>query len=341
MNRQEPIDPRAGPRPDGLTTPFHALMAEKHRLAARVQASVVNARPSGRPTRMEAPATCGELGQGHLDGEDFRFNCPIDLYARATIHPSSVTGLKVEGPGSLTRVTAAIERLGRQFGFIPDERVTLYSPIPRSKGMASSTADISAALMALCQHRGVGLSQAGLARLLSSIAPSSCVHVTGIGEVNPLSGQILNSWPAPRGIRVIVLDCGGTGGTGCIGGIDRERALAIHAEARQHVLHFRALLRYGLTMGDPEAIGRGATLSARLNQRILPKPPLEDLIRIALAHGAWGVNCAHSGTVLGVLYNDARPSTEALLNAIEGLFGRDLALLGHYRIISGGCQHAI
>lgn len=307
MNRQEALACRTGSRPD-------------------------------QRTRVEAPATCGELGQGLVDGQDFLINCPIDLYARATVRPADRAGFTVEGPGPLTRVRAAIERLGNQYGFDPDERVTLYSPIPRGKGMGSSSADISAALMALCQHRGIEMSQAGFARLVAAVEPTDCVHVTGIGEVVPRSGRILNNWPAPRGMRVIVLDCSGVVDTTVI---DPERARAIHIEARQDLIHFRALLRYGLTLGDPEAIGRGATLSARLNQRLLPKPPLEDLIRIALAHGAWGVNCAHRGTVLGVLYHDARPSTEALLNAIEGVFGRDLPLLGHYRIISGGCQHGL
>jgi len=331
MHRQQPFDRRTAPGPTGLTSPPHALLHG-------TPAPLAGPHAAGRPTRVAAPATCGELGQGQIDGQDFLINCPIDLYARATVRSADEAGFRVEGPGSLTKVIAAIGQMGRQFGFVPDERVTLYSPIPRGKGMASSTADISAALMALAQHRGIEMSQAGLARLITSIESSDCVHVTGIGEVNHLTGQILNSWPAPRGMRVIVLDCGSAVDTV---GFDRDRARALYAEARQEVLHFRALLRYGLTLGDPEAIGRGATLSARLSQRILPKPALEDLIRIALAHGAWGVNCAHNGTVLGVLYNDARPSTEALLNAIEGVFGRDLALLGHYRLISGGCQHAI
>ena len=32
-------------------------------------------------TRVKAPATCGELIQGAIDGQDFLVNCPIDLFS--------------------------------------------------------------------------------------------------------------------------------------------------------------------------------------------------------------------------------------------------------------------
>ena len=340
MNHQVTSQRRTGPGSAGLTmSPTAPGPTTPHPSAtprpATLQPPVAEAQASGRRTRASAPATCGELGQGWIDGQDFLVNCPIDLHARATVRSG---GLSVEGPGALTKVVAAIERMSSQFGFVADERVTVHSPIPRGKGMASSTADISAALMALSQHRGIEISQADFARLITSIEPSDCVHVTGIAEVNHLSGQILNNWPAPRGMRVIVLDCGGSVDTVSF---DRARARALYAEARQDVLRFRALLRYGLTLGDAEAIGHGATLSARLSQRILPKPELDEVIRVALAHGAWGVNCAHSGTVLGVLHHDSERMTEALLNAIDRVLGHDVSVLGDYRIVSGGCQHAI
>ena len=45
--------------------------------------------------RFKAPATCGELIQGCLDGHDFLVNCPIDLYAYAELQPTSTPGISV------------------------------------------------------------------------------------------------------------------------------------------------------------------------------------------------------------------------------------------------------
>jgi len=53
-----------------------------------------------------------------------------------------------------------------------------------------------------------------------------------------------------------------------------------------------------------------ATASARINQRYLPKPQLELLIRICQQHRGCGVQVAHSGTVAGLIF-DARSETVA------------------------------
>jgi len=62
------------------------------------------------------------------------------------------------------------------------------------------------------------------------------------------------------------------------------------------------LIRKGLAMQDISLIGKGATMSALANQKILLKPCLEEIIEIGLAWGGVGVNIAHSGTVVGVLF---------------------------------------
>ena len=69
---------------------------------------------------------------------------------------------------------------------------------------------------------------------------------------------------------------------------------------------FRALngmLRRAIRMSDPNLLGRVATASAKISQHYLPKPAFADILSIASAHGACGVQVAHSGTVVGLLFD--------------------------------------
>jgi uncharacterized protein involved in propanediol utilization len=63
------------------------------------------------------------------------------------------------------------------------------------------------------------------------------------------------------------------------------------------------LLRRVIHHGDAALLGCVATASARLNQRILPKPHFERLERLAQETGALGLQVAHSGSVAGLIFS--------------------------------------
>jgi L-threonine kinase len=286
-----------------------------------------------RITRVKSPATCGELIQGAIDGQDFLVNCPIDLFSEVELSSERTTGLEVEAEGDFAKVTAALTRVAGLYDIALNHRLCIASPIPRGKGMASSTADITAALGAFIRHSGIDLNDEGLGSLIASVEPSDCVHYPGIAEVNHLTGKLFARFPVPSGLRVIVVDCGGQIDTLHF---DRARARAIYSEHRGEVMGLLGELRRGLLFADAAAIGDAASRSARLSQRILPKYPLELLHRVCTDAGAVGVNCAHSGTVLGVMYVKRPGRAGDIARAIERAFGRDLPVIGDHAIIGGG-----
>jgi uncharacterized protein involved in propanediol utilization len=65
----------------------------------------------------------------------------------------------------------------------------------------------------------------------------------------------------------------------------------------------RGLLRDGLRTGDTAKVGYVATTSSRINQRFLPKSDFDALLKLVGAAGAVGVQVAHSGSVVGVLFD--------------------------------------
>jgi L-threonine kinase len=284
-------------------------------------------------TRVKAPATCGELVQGAIDGQDFLVNCPIDLFAEVELASERTTGLQIDAEGDFAKVTAALTRVASLYDVPLNHRLSITSPIPRGKGMASSTADITAALGAFVRQSGIDLNDEGFGSLIASVEPSDCVHYPGIAEVNHLSGKLFARFPVPSGLRVIVIDCGGQIDTLHF---DRLRARAIYHEQRAEVMGLLGELRRGLLFADAAAIGDAASRSTRLSQHILPKGPLDLLHRVCTDAGAVGINCAHSGTVLGVLYAKRPGRADDIVRAIERAFGRDLPMLGDHAIIGGG-----
>ena len=286
-------------------------------------------------TRWRAPGTCGELVQGAVDGQDFLVNCPIGLFALASVRSDAPPGLWLRSGRNFGKVERAITLAAEEHGLDLHHELHITSPIPRGKGMASSTADISAALEAVCRSCDTALCPSGFARLLAAVEPSDCVHVPGIAHVNHLTGEVLDALPAPDGLRVIVADCGGEVSTL---GFDRERARGVYRANEDRLAGALALLKRGLHRDNPADVADAATESARLSQSILHKPQFDALLARTREAGALGVNCAHSGTVLGVLYRADPALREDLLAAVAGEFGAGLRVLGDFAVIGGGCH---
>lgn len=289
----------------------------------------------GRLTRVKAPGTCGELVQGAIDGRDFLVNCPVDLFSHASVRASAAPGLHLEDPRGFAKAAAAIGLVARERGLDLGHEVAIESAIPRGKGMASSTADISAALEAVCRISGVSLSGEEFARIITAVEPSDCVHFPGVAHVNHLTGELHESLPTPDGLRVLVVDCGGEVDTV---GFDRERARRVYRKNQPRIAGALELLRRGLRWGNKRAVAEAATASAELSQEILPKPQFGELLGLARDLGALGVNCAHSGTVLGVLHDLGAGLGGVLARRVQERFGADLAVLGDFRVIGGGCR---
>lgn len=283
--------------------------------------------------RLKAPGTCGELMQGAIDEQDFLVNCPVNLFSFATVHDGS-EGLFLHDLHRYTKIRDTIALAAHEYAFRLSHQVAIRSDIPRGKGMASSSADITAALEAVCRSCDVKLTAELFARIVTEIEPSDCVHFPGIAHVNHLTGQLFESMPAPEGLNVLVVDCGGEIDTIAF---DRQRARGVYRQNQPYLKDALAMLKRGLHDGDPVAVAEAATRSAVLNQQIHIKPQFEELLATSRELGALGVNCAHSGTVLGVMYRGADKLGARLAADINQRFGPGISIVGDFNIISGGC----
>ena len=248
-----------------------------------------------------APGTCGELAQGELDGATAMVTCPIDLGSTATVELSDGTEF-VDGPAHAPKARRAValtlEYLGRRD---LDARLNLETSLPRAKGMASSTADVAAAIGATAAALSKSIDPQQQAELALAVEPSDGVMLPGIALFDHRGGRIARSLGQPPAMRVLALEFGDEIDTRAFNAVDRR------AELRSHATQFREaldLITAGLTECDARPIGEGATLSSLANQAVLPKPQLSSALDLGRAAGAVGVNVAHSGTVLGLLFAD-------------------------------------
>ena len=97
------------------------------------------------------------------------------------------------------------------------------------------------------------------------------------------------------------------------------------------------LVRQGIKEVDPKKLGRGATISAEANQRVLHKPQLPDVLRFAQSLDAAGVTVGHSGTIIGVLLDARERRSKSVFRQAKESFPNAEAVL-HFRLLGGGVQ---
>lgn len=281
--------------------------------------------------KISAPGSCGELVQGTLSGRHFLITCPVDLYTVVTVEPGGHEALA----GGKT--VEAVRRTWAYLGVAcPQFAVTVRSALPRGKGMASSSADISAACQAAALAAGRTLSPDEIADIALSIEPTDGIFYPGVVMFDHVRGLTRRPLGAPPPMSILIFDAGGEVDTL---EFNRRRDLAqLNAAKEAEVRQAVDLVSRGLAAGDPLLIGRGATLSARANQTILQKPCLDKVIAIAGRQGAVGVNTAHSGTVIGVLFagQPAAALAEARASILEAC--PELEFLRLARLIGGGLK---
>lgn len=280
----------------------------------------------------KAPASCGELVEGVLDGTPFLVTAPISMYAVATVSDqfTGVHGLGEKAEESLRRTLAHIGKDSLPFG------IRLDSEIPQGKGMASSSADIAAVSYAAARALGRELTGREIMDIAIAIEPSDGIAFAGLSHVSHTTGELFGQYSNVPLLAVSIFDVGGTVDTIAYYQSKGNRG-SQDAAYRQMLTTVGQAFR---TEGDRQEmlLGQAATASARLNQEHLEKPQLDAFIQSSQKKGALGVLVAHSGTVVGALWaselgaSDVERRTQELAAEFDGNY----SYMQTARLISGG-----
>ena len=249
----------------------------------------------------QCPASCGELIQGWILGSEKLVSCPVEWYS--TVEVTSGSPLAEERP--LSR--AMVNRLLQHWQYPPqmsqDIRIDVQSTIPIAKGMASSTADIAATAVATAHHLGHHLDESTLAQLCVSLEPtdSTVFRKLTLFDHNDASTQI--ACEAQPQLDLLVLESPETLRTADYHRIPRHAGLQAGAPALKQAWE---KVQDACISQNPYRLGEAATLSAVASQLLLPKPDFDLLLALVEECDLYGVNVAHSGSVVGLMLDRTR-----------------------------------
>jgi uncharacterized protein involved in propanediol utilization len=244
--------------------------------------------------------------------------------SRARFAPRPGAGLTVEPPQKVKALRAAKLALRRYGAPGTGGHLEISCDVPEGWGMGSSTSDVVATIRAVADAHGIEPASSEVARL--AVAAESASDSTMFEDRAVLFAHREG---------VVLEDLGDTlPPVEVVGLASRRYAGAIETVKMPPARYdwweveafrpLRALLRKAVHDQDPRLLGRVASASSRINQRHLPKPGFEAVQRVGANVGALGLSVAHSGTVMGLLFDpEARGTASGIARARSLLDGLD------------------
>ncbi|WP_394838616.1 amino acid adenylation domain-containing protein [Pendulispora rubella] len=248
----------------------------------------------------------GEILQGvtERDGRLHRvlvtLPCPL-MKSEASFVPDRSGAVAVEPPWKIKAQRAAELALAWAQRENWGGRLELRSNIPIGCGLGSSTSDVLAAIRAVATATRKVIAPEIIAKLAvqAETASDSLMFPDRAVLFAHREGRVVEDLGGPLPpLEVLGINTDTAG----IDTIELTRARYDSTE----IEGFRVaigLLRRAVRDGDPRLLARVATADARVSQRYLPKPHFKKLEELAESVGALGLQVAHSGTVVGLLFD--------------------------------------
>lgn len=244
------------------------------------------------------PASCGEFVQGIIDDEEYLCSYAIDMYSKVYIEEKLVD-INLGRYKSRLAIEKVFEKFNLPKKYTKNISLNINSKIPVGKGMASSTADIGATIKATLSLIDKDLSSEEISKLAAEIEPTDSIFIDKNSIFNPLNGTVIKYLGNLTNAKVVILEPNKVLDTMKIR--LRQDYNKLKVENKEVIKKSFALLEEGLKKNNLSLVGEACTLSSLVNENIEKKEYLNEIIKISKKYGAYGVNIAHSGTVVGIL----------------------------------------
>lgn len=173
----------------------------------------------------------------------------------------------------------------------------ISTPAPVGKGMATSSAEITACIKAAAAFSSMQVSQAQIASWAAAVEPTDPVMYERPVLFDYMSGQLLDQQNfLPLKLVAVTFDEGGIYDTP-LG--QRPPLTPKQQRASSEALE---LTWQGLCQNDLSAVASGASLSTSLRQLTTQFAHFDVTRDLSSNNGALGVSCAHTGTLLSAIF---------------------------------------
>ena len=273
-----------------------------------------------------AMAHHGELLQGVFEDGTGRLQrglvtLPLPaMTSRATVIATRSIDVTV-CPDGRTKASVAARLTLDHLAITEGGAVDIRSDIPIGHGYGSSTADVVAVIRAVADAYSAHLQPLRISQL--AVAAEKASDAIAFGEQALLFAQRQG---------VVLEHFGGALPPLLLVGFKTRDGLPIdtlnlpparydQAEIQQFRV-VRGLIAHAVRYQDANCLGRAATASARISQRHLPKEHFDQVLAIAEDAGACGVQVAHSGSLVGIIFDRTGKNLRRRARRVAGLAKR-------------------
>lgn len=257
--------------------------------------------------------TFGELLQGVLpeDDGDFLVTLPVALWAMARFELRPDTSEVVVWPPHKTKAMRLVSMILREVGAPAGCSLTIGNMLPEGKGLASSSADLVATARAVANALDEPMPARRIESYLARIEPTDGVMYAAVVAYHHRSARLRARLGSLPSMAVVSVDEGGEVDTVEFNTIVKP----FTATDKREYARLLDRLAAAVARRDLAEVGRVATASAWMNQRLAHKWSLPAMTRICESVGGLGVVVGHSGTTLGILLDSMAADRHSRLAA--------------------------
>ncbi|EHM09272.1 putative kinase involved in propanediol utilization [Thermanaerovibrio velox DSM 12556] len=243
--------------------------------------------------------TVGEWIQGWIlpDGEAL-VSLAVEWRGRVTVEEG-------RSPRALPPKAHRALKLAREsFGLDGAVSVEVENPLRPALGLGTSTMDVGGVLASCAVLKGVDLGEEELFRLCCSVEPSDGTMFRGLALVDHIRGRLIERLPEPPDMWLAAMLPYRTLDTE-VYRKDRGLMKAVRDRSQRHVKAYQVLKR-GLVEGNCRKVAAAATMSAIIQQAIMPREEWPLLLGACREFKGIGLAVAHSGTASAVIFKDLK-----------------------------------
>ncbi|KRQ85922.1 L-threonine kinase [Caloramator mitchellensis] len=237
------------------------------------------------------PGSVGEILQGKVNGIDILVSFPINIYTKVKI-------IKENKENNYYKSRKFLENLLNKWGIEEKLGFEIHSNIPKEKGFASSTADLCALYHCILNYFGRKYNIEELIEETIKIEPTDSIIFKRATAFDYKNGLFFEEIGDYFEFDVLVFE-----------GREGVDTIKFNNEVKNDlskVDDLYQILKEAVTKRDLKYLAEVSTSSIIRNQQRLRYNILDDVLNIMKKTDGLGIIGAHSGNMLGIIYDKKR-----------------------------------